>query len=56
MVYHLALLLRDDPHGRIIHDFCFALDGENSINSALVENSVHYISFVDRVRALSKVS
>ena len=46
----------DDPHGRIIHDFSYAFDGQNSINSALLENSVQYISFVDRVYALSKVN
>ena len=44
-----------DPHGRIIHDFSYARDGENSINSALLENSVEYISFRDRVQALSKI-
>ena len=45
-----------DPHGRIIHDYSFAPDGKNSINSSLVENSVQYVSFRDRVAALSLVS
>ena len=45
----------DDPYGRIIHDFSFAPVGEKSINASLVDNSVEYISFVERVKALSSV-
>ena len=45
----------DDPHGRIIHDYSYACM-EGSINSALLENSVRYIAFKERVEALSKVS
>ena len=44
-----------DPFGRIIHDFSYAGDGLNSINTALIDNSVRYISFIERVRSLSKV-
>lgn len=46
----------DDPHGRFIHDYSYSPKNVQSINSALLENSVHYISFKDRVRALSQVS
>ena len=46
----------DDPHGRIVHDYSYAAVGEVSINEALLDNSVHYISFKQRVRLLSKVS
>ena len=42
-----------DPHGRIIHDFSFAPAGEKSINESLLDNSVKYITFLERVEALS---
>ena len=46
----------DDPHGRIIHNYSYeAVQGE-SVNSALLENSVRYIAFSEKVRVLSKVS
>ena len=45
-----------DPHGRIIHDYSFAPEDSHSLNSSLLENSVKYITFTERVRALSKVS
>ena len=45
-----------DPHGRIIHDYSFAPQNSHSLNSSLLENSVHYISFKERVKALSSVS
>ena len=45
-----------DPHGRIVHDFSFAQEGGKSINSVLIENSVEYIAFKERVKALSQVS
>ena len=44
-----------DPHGRIIHDYSFAPAGGVSINSCLIDNSVRYITFIERVRALSQV-
>ena len=45
-----------DPHGRIVHDYSYSANGNESINSALLENSVQYIVFVDRVKVLSKAS
>ena len=45
----------DDPHGRIIHDYSYAYR-DGSINSALLENSVKYIAFRERVEALAEVS
>ena len=45
-----------DPHGRIVHDFSFAQKGGKSINSVLIENSVEYIAFKERVKALCQVS
>ena len=45
-----------DPHGRIIHDYSFAPRDSFSLNSSLLENSVQYISFTERVKALSSVS
>ena len=45
----------DDPHGRIVHNYSYAPPFGQSINSVLLENSVHYIAFVDRVKALSRV-
>ena len=44
-----------DPHGRIIHDYSFSYEGENSLNSALLENSVEYISFLKRAEVLSQI-
>ena len=41
----------DDPHGRIIHNYSHEFDGR-SINDALLDNSVHYISFKERVALL----
>ena len=45
-----------DPYGRIIHDYSYAPENDISINDALVDNSVQYISFVERARALSAVN
>ena len=45
-----------DPHGRIIHEYSFSPKYGYSINSALLENSVQYISFRERVRILSTIS
>ena len=44
---------RDDLYGRIIHDFSFAQLGGKSINASLLEISVEYITFFERVKALS---
>ena len=46
----------DDPHGRIVHNYSYEAAERKSINSVLVDNSVQYIAFRERVRALSKVS
>ena len=45
-----------DPYGRIIHDYSYAPKNSFSLNSALMENSVQYISFVERARALAPVN
>ena len=45
----------DDPHGRIIHDYSYPGKNGQSVNAALLEKYVRYISF-NRVRALSQVS
>ena len=46
----------DDPYGRIIHDYSYPRDGRRSINSSLLDNSVEYISFTKRVKALAQIS
>ena len=46
----------DDPDGRIVHDYSYAVEGGQLINSVLLENSVQYIAFKDMVKALSQVS
>ena len=46
----------NDPHGRIIHDYIYAPKNDFSINDALLDNSVQYISFVERARALASVN
>ena len=46
----------DDPHGCIIHYYSYAPDGIHSINNALIDNSVNYISFKERVRSLAGLS
>ena len=45
-----------DPAGRIIHNYSFPLPNSKSINSALADTSVSYLSFKDRVARLSKVN
>ena len=45
----------DDRHGRIIHDYSYAVR-DGLINSALLEISVRYIAFKERVKTLSKIS
>ena len=44
----------DDPLGRIIHNYSHKFAGR-SINDSLVDNSVHYISFKERVALLQHV-
>ena len=44
-----------DPLGRIIHDYSFPSATLGSVNAALINTSVQYISFVERARQLSKV-
>ena len=46
----------DDPHGRIVHNYSYKAAEGKSVNSVLLENSVQYIAFKERVRALSRVS
>ena len=46
----------DDPNGRIVHDYSYAVVDGQSVNSVLLENSVKYIAFKERVQALSQVS
>ena len=44
-----------DPFGRIVHNYSHEFDGL-SLNAALLDNSVSYISFMERVRLLSQVT
>ena len=46
----------DDPHGRIVHDYSYAGVHSWSINSALLDNSVQYITVRERVAARGAVS
>ena len=50
-----AVPKNNDPLGRIIHDYSFPSAGQGSVNSALINTSVEYISFVERTRQLSRV-
>ena len=50
-----AVPKNSDPCGRIIHDFSYPSKTRGSVNSALINTSVEYISFVERTRQLSKV-
>ena len=50
-----AVPKNEDPLGRIIHDYSYPSAKQGSINSALINTSVEYISFVDRARQLSTV-
>ena len=50
-----AVPKNDEPFGRIIHDYSHPSAKEGSVNSALINTSVEYISFVDRARRLSTV-
>ena len=44
----------DDPFGRIIHNYSHEFDGY-SINDALLDNSVQYISFKKRAALLQDI-
>ena len=44
-----------DPAGRIIHNYSYPQKKTNSINSALINTSVEYITFKERVALLSQV-
>ena len=51
-----AVPKNDDPFGRIIHDYSYPKTNfSTSINSALVNTSVKYITFKERVSRLSQV-
>ena len=50
-----AVLKNQDPLGRIIHDYSHPSATKGSVNSALINTSVQYISFVDRAKKLSQV-
>ena len=50
-----AVPKNNDPHGRIIHDYSWPSATRDSVNAALRNTSVEYISFVQRARELSKV-
>ena len=39
----------------IIHDYTYPSSVQGSVNSALINTSVEYISFVERAKHLSKV-
>ena len=45
----------EDPHGRIVHNYSHQFDGL-SLNDALIDNSVSYISFKERARLLAQVT
>ena len=51
-----AVPKKQDPFGRIIHDYSWPSAVRGSVNSALVNTSVEYISFVKRAEKLSKVN
>ena len=50
-----AVPKNEDPWGRIIHNFSFPSKNVNSINSALTDTSVEYISFKKTVSLLAQV-
>ena len=50
-----AVPKKDDPCGRIIHNYSYKFDGV-SLNSCLIDNSTEYISFRERVRLLEPVN
>ena len=50
-----AVPKNDDPFGRIIHNYSYPSAKHDSVNSALVNTSVKYISFKARVEELARV-
>ena len=50
-----AVPQNNDPHGRIIHNYSYPSKKSGSINAALINTSVSYITFKNRVAQLSKV-
>ena len=51
-----AVPKNDDPFGRIIHDYSYPKSNySNSVNSALANTSVEYITFKNRVAQLEHV-
>ena len=50
-----AVPKNQDPFGRIIHDYSSPSAEKNSVNSALINTTVEYISFIERAKKLSKV-
>ena len=50
-----AVPKNDNPVGRIIHNYSYPSPRAHSVNSALLDTSVSYISFKERVRKLAKV-
>ena len=50
-----AVPKNNDPWGRIIHNFSYPNKSVNSINSALIDTSVEYISFIKTVSLLAQV-
>ena len=50
-----AVPKNDNPFGRIIHNYSYPSAKHDSVNSALVNTSVKYISFKARVEELARV-
>ena len=50
-----AVPKNDDPFGRIIHNYSHPSAKHNSVNSALINTSVRYMSFKARVKSLAGV-
>ena len=50
-----AVPKNNDPDGRIIHNYSYPSAKSGSVNAALINTSVAYISFQDRVALLDKV-
>ena len=50
-----AVPKNDDPFGRIIHNYSYPSAKYDSVNSALVNTAVEYLSFKARVKELARV-
>ena len=50
-----AVPKESDPHGLIIHDYSFSYEGESLLTISPLENSVAYISFLDRAKIISRI-